>query len=62
MAREIWNSEQGFIGTYADYQALVHCLSCQRRDNCTVVDSCGPSEWKHYLKDEKSEFASEVRG
>lgn len=59
--REIWNSEQGFVGTYFDYQALMHCLSCQRRDGCPVVDACGlANQWQHYAKDESSPYASEV--
>lgn len=59
--REIWNSELGFIGTHADYLALMHCLSCERRDGCPVVDECGlKNGWPHYVKDEASPYASEV--
>lgn len=61
MAREIWNSEHGFIGTHADWLALMHCLSCAKRDGCQFVDTCGlESNWRHYAKDEESQYAKYV--
>ena len=58
MGKVIWSSEEGFVGNGIDFQELVHCLSCKRSENCPSQGECNfITGWKHYIKDESSEYA-----
>ena len=49
MSREIWNSEDGFVGTFQDKVDLAYCMTCVNRECCnTPCDS----DHGHYVKEE----------
>lgn len=62
MSREIWNSEDGFVGSPVDYLALIYCMSCMHQNGCPYVGKCGiANNFEDYLKDDSSEFAELVK-
>lgn len=45
MSREIWNSTDGFVGTFKDKVDLAYCMTCVNRNCC---DTPCDGEHVHY--------------